>query len=87
MVLLILVISVIGTIHLPEQPSDQRVSDITEDALYSPKLMYAKVYKFVHVMESELNFSTLVHCSDTACSLVLVKASLSEPHTIQTTSP
>ena len=28
--------------------------------------MCAKVYKFVHVMVSELNFPTLIHCSDTA---------------------
>ena len=28
--------------------------------------------KVVHVMESEVNFPRHVHCSDTACSLVLV---------------
>ena len=43
--------------------------------------MCAKGYKFVHVMVSELNFPRLVHCSDTACSLVLIHTHLGKTWT------
>ena len=38
---------------------------------YSPKQSRCKGVQFVHVMGIKVNFPRLVHCSDTACSLVL----------------